>query len=136
MRIFFAALAASLLIAASAQAAVPTVTTGNTTNITQTTAKLHGTVKPNNEATTYHFEYGTATTYGTVTPEQAAIQPGAGNTPVYADVGSLAPGTVYHYRLVATNPSGSIPGKDKTFTTRPAVSLTTSKTEGFFNDNI
>src|SRR3954469_13309042 len=136
MRTFIAALAASLLITASAQAAVPSATTGGADTVTQTSAKLNGTVKPNNEATTYHFEYGTATTYGTVTPEQGPIAAGSGNTNVSADVSGLAPGTVYHYRLVATNPSGSIPGKDKTFTTRPAVSLTTSKTEGFFNDNI
>ena len=136
MRIFIAALAASLLLAAGAQAAVPTVTTGNATTITQTTAKLNGTVKPNNEATTWHFEYGTTTTYGTITPEQGPIQPGAGTTAVAADIGSLAPGTVYHYRLVATNATGSIPGKDRVFTTRPAVSLNTSKTVGHFNDDI
>src|SRR3954449_7177574 len=136
MRTFIAALAASLLITASAQAAVPSATTGGANTVTQTSAKLNGTVKPNNQATTYHFEYGTATTYGTVTPEQGPVAAGSGNTNVSADISALAPGTVYHYRLVATNPSGSIPGKDRTFTTRPAVSLTTSKNEGFFNDNI
>jgi hypothetical protein len=136
MRTMIAAFAASLLMSASAQAAVPTATTGGANTITQTSAKLHGTVKPNNEATTYHFEYGTTTSYGTVTPEQGPIAPGAGNTAVSADVTSLAPGTVYHYRVVATNPSGSVPGKDRTLTTRPAVSLTTSKSTGHFNDNI
>jgi hypothetical protein len=136
MRPFIAALAASLLITASAQAAVPTATTGNANSITQTSAKLNGTVKPNNENTTWHFELGTTTAYGTNTPEQGPIAPGAGNTDVSADAGSLAPGTVYHYRLVATNPSGSIPGKDKTFTTRPAVSLNASKRVGKFNENI
>lgn len=136
MRILIAALAASLLISASAQAAVPAATTGNANSITQTSALLHGTVKPNNEATTWHFEYGTTTTYGTVTPEQGPIQPGAGNTAVSLAVGNLAPGTVYHYRLVATNPAGSIPGKDRTFTTRPALSLNASEKVGNFNDNI
>src|SRR6478672_8590367 len=80
MRPFIAALAASLLITASAQAAVPTATTGNANSITQTSAKLNGTVKPNQEATTWHFELGTTTAYGTVTPEQGPVQPGAGNT--------------------------------------------------------
>jgi hypothetical protein len=136
MRPFIAALAASLLITASAQAAVPTATTGGANNITQTTAKLHGTVKPNSEATTWHFEFGTTTAYGTNTPEQGPIQPGAGNTSVSADAGSLQPGTVYHYRLVATNGSGSIPGKDRTFTTRSAVSLNASKLSASFNSNI
>jgi hypothetical protein len=136
MRTLIAAIAASLLITASAQAAVPTVTTGGANSITQTTAKLHGTVKPNSEATTYHFEFGTTTAYGTNTPEQGPIPAGAGNTAVTADIGALAPGTVYHYRLVATNGSGSIPGKDRTFTTRSAVSLNANKRVGFFNDNI
>jgi hypothetical protein len=124
------------LITASAQAAVPTATTGNANTITQTSATLHGTVKPNKEATTWHFEIGTTTAYGTNTPEQGPVTPGAGNTAVQADAGSLAPGTVYHYRLVATNASGSIPGKDKSFATRPAVSLNASKRIGNFNENI
>jgi hypothetical protein len=136
MRIFIAALAASLLISASAQAAAPTVTTGNATTVTQTGAKLNGTVKPNKEATTWHFEYGTTPAYGTNTPEQGPVAAGSGTTNVSADIGSLAPGTVYHYRLVGTNPSGSIPGSDKTFTTRPGVSLNASKTTGHFDENI
>jgi hypothetical protein len=136
MRITIAAFAASLLITASAQAAVPAATTGNATSVTQTTAKLNGTVKPNNEATTWHFDYGTTTAYGTTTPDQGPIQPGSGSTSASIDIGALAPGTVYHYRLVATNASGAIPGKDRMFTTRPAVSLNASKTIGRFNENI
>ena len=136
MRLFIAAIAASLLITASAQAAVPTATTGNATALTQTSAKLNGTVKPNNENTTYHFEFGTTTAYGTLTPEAGPVNAGSGTTAVAADVGSLAPGTVYHYRLVATNPAGSVGGKDRTFTTRPAVSLNASKTVGHFDENI
>ena len=136
MRTFIAALAASLLISASAQAAVPTVTTGNANSVTQTSAQLHGTVKPNNEATTWHFEFGTTTAYGTNTPEQGPIAAGSGTTNVTAGATALAPGTVYHYRLVATNPSGSIPGKDRTFTTRSAVALSTNKFTGKFNENI
>src|SRR3954447_3479085 len=108
MRTFIAALAASLLISASAQAAVPTATTGNANGITQSSATLHGTVKPNQQATTWHFEFGTTTAYGTNTPEQGPIAAGSGTTSVAATATGLAPGTVYHYRLVATNASGSI----------------------------
>lgn len=136
MRHFIAALAVSLLIPAGALAAVPAATTGNANNLTQTGAKLNGSVKPNNEATTWHFEYGTTTAYGTNTPEQGPVAPGSGTTNVAADIGSLSPGTVYHYRLVATNASGSIPGKDRTFTTRPAVSLDASKRVAAFNENV
>src|SRR3954454_4586770 len=136
MRPLIAALAASLLITASAQAAVPTATTGNANTITQMSAKLNGTVRPNKENTTWHFEFGTTTAYGTNTPEQGPIPAGSGNTAVAADAAGLAPGTVYHYRVVATDASGSIPGRDKSFTTRPAVALTTNKTQGKFNENI
>jgi hypothetical protein len=136
MRTLIAAFAASLLITASAEAAVPTVTTGNANSITQTSATLHGTVKPNQQATTWHFEYGTTTAYGTNTPEQGPVAAGSGTTAVSAAISALAPGTVYHYRLVGTNASGSIPAKDHSFTTRPAVSLTTSSNQAHFNSNI
>jgi hypothetical protein len=136
MRPFIAALAASLLITASAQAAVPTATTGNANAITQTTARLHGAVKPNGQNTTWHFEFGTTTAYGTATPEQGPVVAGSGNANVVADIGALAPGTIYHYRLVATNVSGSIPGRDRTFTTRSAVALNASSTSTLFNRNV
>jgi hypothetical protein len=136
MRPFIAAMAASLLITASAEAAVPTPTTGGAGQITQTSAKLNGTVKPNNQDTTWHFEIGTTTAYGTNTPEQGPVKAGTGTTSVSTVVGALAPGTVYHYRVVATNPSGSVGGKDRTFTTRSAVSLGTSSLVGHFNQNI
>jgi hypothetical protein len=133
---FFTAIAASFLITTTASAAVPSATTGAANSLTQTTAKLHGTVKPNSQDTTWHFEYGPTNTYGTNTPEQGPVQSGAGNTNVSVDVGSLAPGTVYHYRLVATNASGAVGGKDRTFTTRPAVALSTNKNTARFNESV
>lgn len=122
------AVAAMLLITAPAEAGVPTATTGGAKAITQTTATLTGSVKPNNENTTWHFDYGTSTAYGTSTPEQGPVAAGSGNTNVQADVSGLTPGTTYHFRVVATNPSGSIPGKDHAFTTRPAVSIAVAHT--------
>jgi hypothetical protein len=130
------AITASLIFATSAVAAVPTTTTGNVTSITQTSVKLHGTVKPNNQDTTWHFEVGTTNAYGTNTAESGPVVAGAGNTAVAADVAGLAPGTVYHFRLVATNGSGAIPGKDRTFTTRSAVSLNAAKTTAAFNESV
>jgi hypothetical protein len=136
MRPLLAAFAASLLITGTAQAAVPAATTGNATNITQSTARLHGSVKPNGANTTWHFEFGTSTAYGVATPEQGPVVAGSGTTNVLADIGALGPGTVYHYRLVATNASGSRLGRDRTFTTRSAVSLNASKTTALFNQNV
>src|SRR5215210_4314908 len=109
-RLIAASIAALFSITGAASAAVPAATTGGANTITQTSAKLNGSVKPNSENTTYHFEYGTTTAYGTNTPEAGPIAAGAGTTNVSADVGGLTPGTIYHYRLVASNPSGSIPG--------------------------
>lgn len=136
MRSLIAAVAALALLAPAATAAVPTATTGKADNVTQTSVRLHGSVKPNNESTTWRFEYGTTTAYGASTPEQGPIAAGSGTTDVQFDVGGLQPGTVYHYRLVATNASGSIPGRDRTFTTRPAVSLNASKRVAKFNESV
>src|SRR4051794_18430245 len=129
IRAFAATIAALFLITGTAQASAPTATTGGFSNLTQTTAHVAGSVKPNGENTTWHFEYGTTTAYGSNAPvPDGQVASGSGSTPVAADLANLQPGSVYHYRLVATNPSGSIPGKDRTFTTRPAVSIATNTT--------
>jgi hypothetical protein len=64
-------------------------------------------VNPNLRATTYSFQYGTTTAYGS---ETGARDAGAGNAPADASAGlaGLAPGTTYHYRVVATNCTGQI----------------------------
>jgi hypothetical protein len=126
IRVLVVALAAFLVICGTAQASLPTASTGGASEITQTTAHLTGSVKPNGEDTTWHFEIGTTTTYGTNTPEQGPISGGAGTTNVAADVGGLTPGTTYHYRVVATNHAGSVAGRDRVLTTRPAISIATS----------
>jgi hypothetical protein len=97
-------------------AAAPIVVTGPAVQVGQSTATLQGTVDPEGEATTYHFEYGTTTSYGLTTPTQAA---GDGDAPVdvSAALTGLTANTTYHYRLVATNASGTVEGADRTFTT-------------------
>jgi hypothetical protein len=102
-----------------ALAATPGATTGQATNVTSTSATVTGTVNPNKEQTTYHFEYGTSAAYGTVTPDQGPVGGNAGKS-ASADLAQLAPSTTYHYRLVATNGSGTTPGADATFTTLAA----------------
>jgi hypothetical protein len=110
------ALAALVALPATASAAAPGATTGDASNIASTSATVSGTVNPNKEGTTYHFEYGTTTAYGTSTPDQGPVGGNAGKS-ASADLTQLAPATAYHYRLVATNPSGTTQGSDKTFTT-------------------
>jgi hypothetical protein len=130
------AIAAALTFTTAAEAAVPTATTGAANTITQTTARLNGAVKPNGENTTWHFEYGPTNTYGTNTPEQGPVVAGSGNTSVAVDLANLSPGTVYHYRIVATNASGAVGGRDRTFTTRPAVVLSTNTFTAGFNGSV
>jgi hypothetical protein len=97
----------------------PAATTGAASAVTATTATLNGTVSPNKEATTYRFEYGTTTAYGSQTP--AGTSSGNASKAVSADITGLAPSTTYHFRLVATNASGTAMGADAQFTTLPAA---------------
>jgi hypothetical protein len=113
------ALAALCVLPAVAIAAGPAATTGSATNVTSTTATVSGTVNPNKETTTYHFEYGPTTAYGTSTPDAGPVS-GNGGKSASADLTQLAPSTTYHYRLVAANGSGNAQGADMTFTTLAA----------------
>lgn len=112
----------------TALAGAPTVTTGSATALTGTTATVSGTVFANKEETTYHFEFGKTTSYGTSSPN-GTVNGNSGRT-VAADLSGLQPQTTYHFRLVATNPSGTAIGSDATFTTTtggpaaPAVTIT------------
>jgi hypothetical protein len=99
-------------------AALALAVTGSATDVTRTTATLQGTVDPQGEATTYSFEYGTSEAYGLQTPATAAGD-GTEPVPVRAAVTGLTPNTTYHYRLVATNASGTVRGEDATFRTAP-----------------
>jgi hypothetical protein len=85
--------------------------------ITQTSATLKGLVDPHGESTTCRFEYGTTTSYGSSVA--CPTTPGAGRTNVEeaAPVSGLAPGTTYHFRLVAENSLGKTQGADRPFST-------------------
>jgi hypothetical protein len=100
----------------------PEVETGAAGGLGETGATLNGTVNPNGFQTTYHFEYGTTTGYGSRVP--VAIDAVAGNQRTSRSfsqaVAGLAPGTTYHYRIVAESSLGESFGSDRTFTTAAA----------------
>ena len=106
----------------------PTVTTGTATVSSDTEATLKGTVDPNEQSTTYFFKWGTTTSYtgGTTSSEPA----GNGTTAVNAsaELTGLLPKTTYHFKLFATNGSGTSEGTDKTFTTSGPPTATTTGT--------
>ena len=101
---------------ASAAPSAPAATTGSATDVAESRATLSGTVDPNGQSTTYFFQYGTSTAYGTQTSPAGA---GSGSTPVGVNraIFGLSPNTTYHYRLVAQSSAGTTNGADQTFTT-------------------
>jgi hypothetical protein len=106
-------------------ALLPGVVSGEVTNLVAGAATLTGTVEPEGEAvTSCEFEYVADSEYeasatnpyakgGTASCEPS---PTTDTVSVQAKVKSLAPGTLYHYRLVAANNNGEEVGVDRTFT--------------------
>jgi hypothetical protein len=92
----------------------------NASSITPSSVTLNAAVaNPDVQAGTAAFQYGTTTAYGHTTASQA-IQAGTSAALVTSAAAGLSPATVYHYRLVATNPDGTVFGPDQMFTTAPA----------------
>jgi hypothetical protein len=101
---------------------IPRVATEEASSLTQTSATLNATVDPNGESVSdCHFEYGTSLSYGSSVA--CTTLPGSGEMPVAvsASVGGLTKSTTYHFRIVATNPTGTNYGVDDAFTTPPSV---------------
>src|SRR5262249_53083049 len=78
--------------------------------ITPSSATLHGSFVGNGASTTYWFEYGPTTAYGTKVPlsppsGNAGSPSGPGRTSLEAPISGLKPVTRYHYRIVAENGS-------------------------------
>ena len=94
----------------------PAATTSAASSLGSTGATLNGKVDPNGRATTYFFEYGTTTAYGTKTSSSSAGS-GSNATNVSKTVTGLKPGATYHFRLVATSDAGTVTGADLSFTT-------------------
>src|SRR3954453_16351513 len=86
----------------------PSVTTGAASSIGSSSATLAGSVNPNGSATTWWFQYGPNTSYGSTAPSTAASA-GSGTSaqPPSVSLTGLRRKTSYHYRLVARNPSGT-----------------------------
>jgi hypothetical protein len=98
---------------------LPDVVTQPAQDITPDHAALTATLNPHNAPTTYFFEYGPSTAYGTSIP--AGQNGDGGSSPetisVQQNIYGLQPGTTYHYRVVAHDQAGTATGADQTFTT-------------------
>ena len=102
----------------------PVATTGSASSVTATSATLNATVDPNGRDTTYYFEYGSSSSYGTKTLSKCA---GSSTSPQSesASITGLQAGRTYHFRVVATSDAGTSDGKDATFATSGAPSVQT-----------
>jgi hypothetical protein len=117
-----------LIAPAAASAAAPLVTTGGAAQVTISSATLTGTVNPRGLSTSYYFQYGTTTAYGSRTASTAAGKGGAG-VAAAAQISGLGSNTKYHYRLIAHNSDGTTAGNDRTFRTpRQPLGLALSAT--------
>ncbi|HWX45583.1 MAG TPA: hypothetical protein VNY52_09710, partial [Solirubrobacteraceae bacterium] len=100
----------------------PVVDRELTAEVGASEAKLGAVVNPGGIETTYRFEYGPTSAYGSSTPFPAEGSVGEGVHPhaVWASANGLAAGTTYHYRVIATSKLGEVVGPDETFTTQTA----------------
>jgi PKD repeat protein len=103
----------------------PSALTGAASGVGASSATLNATVNPHGSSVTEcTFQFGTTTAYGSSAP--CATLPGAGNSAVAVSAGlsALQASTVYHFRILAKNASGSAEGADQTFTTASAPVVT------------
>jgi hypothetical protein len=94
----------------------PTVDSLYTSDLSATTATLHAAVNPQGADTTYHFEYGTTLDYGSSIPiPDGDIGSSYSDQKITAQLTGLQEGSVYHFRIVATNSVGTTTSRDQTF---------------------
>ena len=115
----------ALAPAADAAAAAPSALTGPLSALAATTVTLTGTVNPNGASTTWLFDYGTVSTFGSSTTAQSAGS-GTTDTSVSSVLTGLTPDTFYYFRLTATNSSGTTDGSSGVFMTVAASNAVTS----------
>jgi hypothetical protein len=89
--------------------------------VNENSAVIEGELNPGGGETTYAVQYGTSTAYGSSAPGPTALAPFTSAQGTIAALTGLAPGTTYHYRIVASNGAGTGYGPDATFTTTGAA---------------
>ncbi len=113
--VYIAGIEGRVGIFAGTLVAVPEATTEAPTSITDTSATLNGGVNPEGLATTYQFQYGASTSYGSVTPSSpGAVGSDSTEHHLSAELTGLTPGATYHYRIAASNANGTVYGVDET----------------------
>jgi hypothetical protein len=112
--------------------AAPEVLSTAASGVSASFADLDAQINPRGADTNYFFEYGLTASYGQDVPVHSEAAPhgasiGSGGATggslesVSQNVSDLAPGSEYHFRVVAENEAGTTDGPDETFVTLPEV---------------
>jgi hypothetical protein len=112
---------AGLVFAGSAYAAsAPVIELVWASEVNRSTARINADVNPSEADTTYRFEYGPDTSYGSSAPvPDGDLGSGSEGVKVRELLTGLQAGGTYHYRVVAVSSVGTTTGEDETFTTFP-----------------
>jgi hypothetical protein len=103
----------------------PAIDSASVINLTTTSADLTAQINPNGSGTTYRFEWGTSTSYGTNVPiPDADIGSGMSDVAATTHLSGLGANTTYHWRILATSANGTTGATaDHSFTTLKEPSL-------------
>jgi hypothetical protein len=112
--------------------AAPTIEGEAVSQLTSDSADFGAEVNPRGDVTSYHFEYGVCRSPSScaTSPYEQSVpspEPSFGSEADFV-VHSLGPvhvqgltaGTTYHYRVIAHNSHGEVPGEERTFITQGA----------------
>jgi hypothetical protein len=88
-------------------------------SVGSTEARVSARIDAGGVPTSYHVEYGTNESYGSVTPE-SSVGAASQSVSVATQLTGLQPGTEYHYRFAATSALGHAAGFDMVFKTLAA----------------
>jgi DNA-binding beta-propeller fold protein YncE len=109
----------------STDPAAPDITDAHFSDLSDTGVTLRADVNPESQSASYHFEYADDADFQAngwanaqrVPASDASLASGSVPVAVSRFVAGLSPSTVYHWRLVASNGTGTTDGAEKTLTT-------------------
>jgi len=98
-------------------AGLPIVLTLAAMNHTTNSATVRASVNPGGAATAAWFEWGPTAGFGNKTPE-ISVGAGVADVVIETTLSNLIEGSLYYYRVVATNAVGSSTGANRSFATK------------------
>jgi hypothetical protein len=100
-------------VSVSLAASAPSIQSESPREVSYESAAIEAQIDPMETATTYHVEYGLTASYGMRAPvSDAAVGSGSEYVTVKQPLYNLFADSTYHFRVVATNASGTTEGPD------------------------